>query len=57
MRWHIPNDPNVWNIDNLHVLDIDAPTSYKWGYNLCKMALQTGNWGYNPYKWSYNPNF
>lgn len=23
MHWYIPNDPNVWNIYNLHVLDIE----------------------------------
>ena len=21
------------------------------------MALQMGNWGYNPYKWSHNPTY
>ena len=36
MHWHIPNDPNVWNIDNLHVLDIEA---YKWTSGIYLIAI------------------
>lgn len=29
---------------------------YKWSYKEDKMALQMGNWKYNPYNWRYDPH-
>ena len=28
---------------------------YKWSYKEDKMALQMGNWKYNPYNWGMTP--